>query len=99
MKSNTADSQSINIGKALHLEMNLVLHWDKSNTPAEFTISVAPDTTFKGLKNKIAQTTRIAPNNQLLIVKGKQWQMEEQPWVCDIWLIDDLVALFEKDVP
>lgn len=98
-RSNTADSQSINIGKALHLEMKLVVHWDKSDTPAEFTISVAPDTTFKGLKNKIAQTTRIAPNNQLLIVKGNEWQMEEQARVCDVWSTDDLVALFEKDMP
>lgn len=98
-RSNTADSQSINIAKALNLEMKLVLHWDKSDTPAEFAISVAPDTTFKGLKNKIAQTTRIAPNNQLLIVKGKEWQMEEQARVCDIWSTDDLVALFEKDLP
>lgn len=98
-RSNTADSQSINIGKALHQEMKLVLHCDKSDTPAEFTISVAPDTTFEGLKNKIAQTTKIAPQNQLLIVKGKEWQMEEQARVCDIWLTDDLVALFEKDVP
>ena len=98
-RSNNADSQSINIAKALNLEMKLVLHWDKSDTPAEFAISVAPDTTFKGLKNKIAQTTRIAPNNQLLIVKGKEWQMEEQARVCDIWSTDDLVALFEKDMP
>ena len=59
--------------------MKLTLHArDKSDTPAEFTITVAPDTTFQGLKKKIAQTTRIAPNSQLLIVKGKEWEMEEQ---------------------
>ena len=96
-RSETAESQSIDIGKAMSLEMKLLLHGDNNDTPAELTISVAPETTFEGLRNKIAQTTRISANKQLLIVKGKEWQMEKQARICDIWSTDDLVAIFEKD--
>lgn len=97
-RSNTVDSQSNKIGKGINLEMKLLLHGaNNTGTPAEFTISVAPEMTFEGLKNKIAQTTRISPDMLLLIVKGKEWQMEKQAQICDMWSTDDLVAIFEKD--
>ena len=97
-RSNTVDSQSNKIGKGINLEMKLLLHRaNNTGTPAEFTISVAPEMTFEGLKNKIAQTTRISSDMLLLIVKGKEWRMEKQAQICDMWSTDDLVAISEKD--
>ena len=64
--------------------------------PAEISISVSPETTFEGLKRKISQTTRISPKNQLLILKGKEWLMEEQEKISQCWTTDDLVAIFER---
>ena len=69
---------------------------DNSDEPADISISVSPETTFEGLKRKISQTTRISPSNQLLILKGKEWSMEEQEKICQCWTTDDLVAIFER---
>lgn len=92
----TAETQSNDIDKLMQKGMKLLLHWDNSDEPADISISVSPETTFEGLKRKISQTTRISPSNQLLILKGKEWSMEEQEKICQCWTTDDLVAVFEK---
>ena len=76
--------------------MKLLVHSDNSDEPADISISVSPQTTFGGLKRKISQTTRILPRNQLLILKGKEWSMEEQEKIYKYWTIDDLMAIFER---
>lgn len=92
----TAETQSNDIDKLMHKGMKLLLHWDNSEDPAEISISVSPETTFESLKSQISQTTRISPSNQLLILKGKEWLMEEQGKICQCWTTDDLVAIFER---
>lgn len=92
----TVEAQSNDIEKLMQKGMKLLLHLDNSDEPADISISVSPETTFEGLKRKISQTTRISPGNQLLILKGKEWSMEEQETICQCWTTDDLVAVFER---
>lgn len=77
-------------------DMKLLLHLDNSDEPADISISVSPQMMFEGLKCKISQTTRILPSNELLILKGKEWSMEEQEKISQYWTTDDLVAIFER---
>ena len=71
------------------------LHGNETDKPVEFNLSVEPETTFKTLKNLTAKTTRIPSDNQLLVIKGQEWKMEEHGRICDDWLTNDLVAIFE----
>ena len=98
-RSEIAESQSIDIGKTVSLSMKLLLHGNETERPVEFNISVDPETTFKNLKSLIAQTTRIPSDNQLLVLKGQEWKMDENGRICDDWSIDDLVAIFEECKP
>ena len=97
VRSETAETQSISFGKTMSLDMKLLLHGKDTNRPVEFSIAVEPETTFKTLKSLIAQTTRIPPDNELLVVKGQEWKMDEYERICDDWSTDDLVAIFEED--
>ena len=94
-RSEIAENQSINIGKTVSLGMKLLLHGNDTDKLVEFNLSVEPETTFKTLKNLIAKTTRIPSDNQLLVIKGQEWKMEEHGRICDDWSTDDLVAIFE----
>ena len=94
-RSEIAENQSINIGKTVSLGMKLLLHGNETDKPVEFNLSVEPETTFKTLKNLIAKTTRIPSDNQLLVIKGQEWKMDEHGRICDDWSTDDLVAIFE----
>ena len=89
----TVEAQSNDIEKLMQKGMRLLLHLDNSDELADISISVSPETTFEGLKRK---TTRISPSNQLLILKGKEWSMEEQEKICQCWTTDDLVAIFGR---
>ena len=92
----TVEAQLNNIEKWMHKGMKLLLHLDNSDELADISISVSPETTFKGLKRKISQTTRISPGNQVLILKGKEWPMEGQEKICQCCTADDLVAVFQR---
>ena len=84
-RSEIAENQSINIGKTVSLGMKLLLHGNEAEKPVEFNLSVEPETTFKTLKNLIAKTTRIPSDNQLLVIKGQEWKMDEHGRICDDW--------------
>ena len=58
-RSEIVESQSIDIDKTVSLSMKLLLHGNETDRPAEFNLSVDPETTFKTLKSLIAQMTRI----------------------------------------
>lgn len=42
------------------------------------------------------QMTGISPANQLLIIKGKEWNLEDHKLITTVWSPDDLVAISEK---
>ena len=92
----TVEAQLNDIEKLMHKGMKLLLHLENSDELTDLSISVSPETTFKGLKCIISQTTRISPGNQLLILKGKEWPMEEQEKICQCWTTDDLVTVFQR---
>ena len=94
-REETVYSKSSEIGKSLALEM-MVRHGLNGNEPVEFKISFSHHSTFGMLRKQLSQMTGIFPADQLIIIKGEEWVMEDREVITEVWSPEDLVAVFEK---
>lgn len=97
-RDETANTQSCEIGKILAVnssEMKVIRHGFNGG-PVEFNMPVSRSSTFGALRTKLSQMTGILPSNQLLIIKGKEWVMEDSKIITEDWSPEDIVAISEK---
>jgi len=95
-REETAYSQSSEIGKSLALEMRVVRHGLDESEPVEFKISFSRLSTYGMLRKQLSQMTGILPADQLIIIKGEEWVMEDREVITEVWSPEDLVAVCEK---
>ena len=95
-REQTADSQSCEISQNLALNMMKVIRHGHGG-PVAFSINVPYCSTFGKLRQQLSQMTGIQPENQLLIIKGVEWVMEDYQMILEVWSPQELVAIFEKD--
>ena len=95
-REETADSQSCEISQHLALNMMKVIRHGR-DSPVEFSINVPNCLTFGKLHQRLSQMTGIQPENQLLIIKGVEWVMEDYQMISEVWSPQELVAISEKD--
>ena len=97
-REETADLQSCDISQNLALSMMRVIRHgcNGSTGPVEFSINVSHCSTFVALRQQLSQMTGILPANQLLIIKGKEWVMEDDQKISEVWSPQELVAISEK---
>ena len=95
-REETADSQSCEISQNLALNVMKVIRHGHDG-PVEFSINVPYCSTFGKLRRQLSQMTGIQPENQLLIIKGVEWVMEDYQMISEVWSPQELVAISEKD--
>lgn len=95
-RDETVFSQSSEIGKSLALEMRVVHHGLNGSEPVEFKISFSRLSTFGMLRKQLSQMTGILPADQLIIIKGEEWVMEDREVITEVWSPEDLVAVSDK---
>lgn len=88
-REETANSQSCEIGKSLNLEMRVLRHGYNGSGSVQFNLCVSPSLTFGTLRKELSQMTGISPANQLLIIKGKEWNLEDHKLITTVWSLDD----------
>ena len=95
-REETADSQSCEISQNLALNiMKVIRH--RHDSPVEFSINVPYCSRFEKLRRQLSQMTGIQPENQLLIIKGVEWVMEDYQMISEVWSPQEFVAISEKD--
>ena len=62
----------------------------------EFKVSFPRHSTYGMLCTQLSQMTGILPDDQLLIIKGEEWIMEDCEVITEVWCPEDLVAVCEK---
>ena len=95
-REETAFSQSSEIGKSLALEMRVVRHGLNESELVEFKLSFSRLSTYGMLRKQLSQMTGILPADQLIIIKGEEWVMEDSAVITEVWSPEDLVAVCEK---
>ena len=95
-REETADSRSCEINQNVALNMMKVIRHGR-DSPVEFSINVPNCLTFGKLCQQLSQMTGIQPENQLLIIKGVEWVMEDYQMISEVWSPQELVAISEKD--
>lgn len=95
-REETVDSQSSEIGKSFALEMRVVRHGLNGSEPVEFKISFSRHSTYGMLRKQLSQMTGILPADQVIIIRGEEWVMEDREVITEVWSPDDLVAVCEK---
>ena len=95
-REETFYSQSSEIGKSLALEMRVVRHGLNGSEPVEFKVSFPRHSTYGMLRTQLSQMTGILPADQLIIIKGEEWIMEDCEVITEVWSPEDLVAVCEK---
>ena len=95
-REETSYSQSSEIGKSLALEMRVVRHGLNGSEPVEFKVSFPRHSTYGMLRTQLSQMTGILPADQLIIIKGEEWIMEDCEVITEVWSPEDLVAVCEK---
>jgi len=95
-RDETVYSQSSEIGKSLAMEMRVARHRLKGSEPVEFKISFSRHSTYGMLRKQLSQMTGILPADQLIIIKGEEWVMEDREIITEVCSPEDLVAVCEK---
>ena len=95
-REETVYSQSSEIGKSLALEMRVVRHRLNGSEPVEFKISFPRHLTYGMLRKQLSKMTGISPADQIIIIKGEEWVMEDPEVITEVWCPEDLVAVCER---
>ena len=98
-REEAADSQSRDISKILPLTMKIIRHsLNDGDEPVEFSMNVRQGSTFGAVRQQLAQMTGIATSDQILILKGEEWSMEDSEMITDVWSPQEFVAISAKNI-